>query len=274
MTSHQPLLSVIIPVWNGGQYLEKNLRSLLTQSITDMEIIVVDDGSTDNTPDILAALQKEDGRIQVIRQKNAGVSAARNRALEVCRGRYIRFVDADDFLPEDSLKMLVTSMEQNDSDLVIAAYTEVLLGTRTPHDLGKCNDTIHNDEFLRRLEPMANSFYYGVLWNKLFRGDIIRDNALRFDPRLVWAEDFCFVMDYCAHAERITYSTELVYDYIRNPKGAVIRHFKRAVLHPIASLKDRYLVYSCYRELYKRRGAYEKYRRVLWLYLIRFTLRN
>ena len=237
MTSHQPLLSVIIPVWNGGQYLEKNLRSLLTQSITDMEIIVVDDGSTDNTPDILAALQKEDGRIQVIRQKNAGVSAARNRALEVCRGRYIRFVDADDFLPEDSLKMLVTSMEQNDSDLVIAAYTEVLLGTRTPHDLGKCNDTIHNDEFLRRLEPMANSFYYGVLWNKLFRGDIIRDRNIRFNPRLVWGEDFSFVGD----ASGIVYRLEIEQSTQTFPDQLPRRRVDKGKIADIRQIQQRHL---------------------------------
>ncbi len=270
----EPLVSVIIPVWNGADYLEACLKSIQAQPVDDMEIIVVDDGSTDGTWALLQRLSALDERIRPIRQDNAGVSQARNAGLAHCRGQYVRFVDADDRLPPGSMQRLLRIARENASDLVLGAYTEVLFTKRFHRDLGRCEDTVSNAEFLRRLERLSNSFYYGVLWNKLFRSDIIWERSISFNPRLVWGEDFSFVMDYCAHAERISYTQTAVYDYQRNPKGAVVRQLRRCFFHPFASIKDRWLIYDSYRTLYRRRGAYEQYRHKLWRYLFRFTLRN
>lgn len=270
----EPLVSVIVPVWNGAASLAACLRSIQAQGLQDMEIIVVDDGSTDESWTVLSAMAQEDPRIRPIRQKNAGVSRARNAALEVCRGQYIRFVDADDRLTEGSLQALLTRAREDGCDLVLGAYDEVLLERHFRRDLGRCEDTVDNDEFLRRLERLSNSFYYGVLWNKLFRGDLIREKGLRFVPDMPWGEDFCFVMDYCAHAERVGYTTACVYEYHRNPKGAVMRQFWRCFIHPVESIKDRFRVYEHYVGLYRSRGRYEEYRGRLWLYLLRFTINN
>ena len=270
----QPLISVIVPVWNGEKYLEECLDSITGQSMPDMEIIVVDDGSTDGTWPLLERLARGDGRIRILHQANRGVSEARNAGIDLSRGRYIRFVDADDRLPADSMRLLAEKAQTHDCDLVLAAYTEVLGSRRYHRDLGRCEDVVDNGEFLRRLERLSNSFYYGVLWNKLFRGDIIREKNVRFVSGLNWGEDFAFVMSYLSHAERIGYTAAPVYDYRRNPKGAVVRQFFSAILHPIAGLRDRWLIYDCYRQLYIARGQYERYRKVLWLYLFRFTIRN
>lgn len=270
----RPLVSVIVPVWNGERYLAACVESIVSQSLENMEIILVDDGSTDGTWPLMQRLAGEDSRIRLLRRKNGGVSEARNAGIDVSTGRYIRFVDADDHLPPDSMRVLLEKIREDDSDLVLAAYTEVLGRKRYHRDLGKCEDTVDNEEFLRRLERLSNSFYYGVLWNKLFRGDIIRGKQVRFVSGLAWGEDFAFVMRYLAHAERIRYTTEAVYDYRRNPRGAVVRQFFNTILHPIEGMKDRWMIYDCYRRLYKERGQYERYRRVLWLYLFRFTIRN
>ena len=270
----QPLISVIVPVWNGEQYLAECVASITSQSVREMEIILVDDGSTDGTWTLMERLAREDERIQILRQPNAGVSEARNAGIARSRGAYIRFVDADDCLPPDSMRHLLDCAQVDECDLVLAAYTEVLGHRRYQRDLGRCEDVVDNDEFLRRLERLSNSFYYGVLWNKLFRGEIIRTQGVRFVSGLAWGEDFAFVMSYLAHAERIRYTMTPVYDYRRNPKGAVMRQFFRVILHPLAGLKDRWLIYETYRGLYQARGQYDKYRRVLWLYLFRFTIRN
>lgn len=270
----QPLISVIVPVWNGEPYLTECVESIVSQSLRDMEIILVDDGSTDGTWALMERLKEKDERIRILRQANAGVSEARNAGMEISRGEYIRFVDADDRLPTDSMRMLVEKAQANGCDLVLAAYTEVLGRKRYLRDLGRCEDVVDNDEFLRRLERLSNSFYYGVLWNKLFRGEIIRAHRVRFVSGLHWGEDFAFVMSYLAHAERIGYTTAPVYDYRRNPKGAVVRQFFHTIRHPIEGIRDRLLIYGAYRDLYQARGQYERYRRVLWLYLFRFTIRN
>lgn len=270
----QPLISVIVPVWNGEKYLAECVESIVSQSLEDMEIILVDDGSADGTWPLMERLKAQDARIRILHQENAGVSEARNAGIAISRGQYIRFVDADDLLPPDSMRLLAEKAQANDCDLVLAAYTEVLGHRRYMRDLGKCEDVVDNDEFLRRLERLSNSFYYGVLWNKLFRGEVIREHRVRFVSGLTWGEDFAFVMGYLAHAERIGYTMTPVYDYRRNPKGAVVRQFFHTIRHPVEGIKDRLLIYGTYRELYRVRGQYEKYRRVLWLYLFRFTIRN
>ena len=270
----QPLISVIVPVWNGEKYLSACVESIVSQSLRDMEIILVDDGSTDGTWAMMECLAKEDDRIRILRRGSDGVSETRNAGIDMSRGRYIRFVDVDDVLPPDSMRVLAERIQEDDCDLVLAAYTEVLGGRRYLRDLGRCEDVVDNDEFLRRLERLSNSFYYGVLWNKLFRADLIREHRVRFVSGLNWGEDFAFVMRYLAHAERIRYTTVPVYDYFRNPKGAVVRQFFRTILHPIEGIRDRWMIYETYRELYKARGKYEQYRRVLWRYLFRFTIRN
>lgn len=274
MVQKTPLISIVIPVWNGEKYLDACLNSVLMQTQQDFEVIVVDDGSSDATWEKLMQWKKRDERIHPYHQNNQGVSEARNTAIRHTEGKYIRFVDADDCLPEDSLEKLTACAEKQESDLVLAAYTEVLGKQRTVRDLGKCEETVENTELLRRLERLSNSFYYGVLWNKLFRGDIVRENDLRFASGLDWGEDFVFVMQYLAHAERISYTTQPVYDYFRNPRGAVVRQALNCFRHPILSIRARLTVYSAYEQLYRVRGEYEAYRRILWHYLFRFTLRN
>ena len=106
----QPTVSVVIPVWNGEKVIETCLNSVTGQSLRDMEIIVVDDVSTDGTARVLRRLAEQDSRIRVIRQQNAGVSAARNAGIAACTGEYIRFVDADDTLPSGSMAHLVERM--------------------------------------------------------------------------------------------------------------------------------------------------------------------
>ncbi len=270
----QPIISVIIPVWNGARTIQPCLESVLSQDVPSMEVIVVDDGSTDDTWAILQTLAQGEPRIRPIRQENAGASVARNTGLEVCLGEYVRFVDADDVVPAGSMRALLDAAQANGSDLVLAAYTEVFAGARALRCLNKQDETIGQAEFLARLERLANSFYYGVLWNKLFQGDIIREKKPRFTPGLHWGEDFVFVMAYLAHCKRFTYVTQPVYDYIRNPRGLVVRQFFRSITHPIASMKDRWLVYCSYREMYRAVGAYEQYKSKLWHYMFRFTLRN
>ncbi len=270
----QPLVSVVIPVWNGEKVLERCLASVMAQTMGDMEIIVVDDGSTDGTRALLERVAARDSRIRPVFRENGGVSQARNTGLEHCRGKYIRFVDADDVLPIGSMEALVRKAENCGSDLVLAAYTEVLGSLRNVRDLGDSEETIQCDELLDRLEKYANSFYYGVLWNKLFRSDLIEKHHVRFVDGLNWGEDFVFVCRYLIGAETISYTREAVYDYRRNPTGMTAHQVLSCILHPWRNSRMKYEIYQEYKNLYVKRGVYDRYRRVLWHYLIRVTLNN
>lgn len=267
-----PLVSVVIPVFNGEKVIEACLRSVIAQTGVDMEIVVVDDGSTDDTWAVLQRMADQDGRIHAIRQDNGGVSAARNKALEHCRGEYIRFVDADDVLPPGSMQTLLNCARG--CDLVIAGYTEVMGPVRHGRCLRCCEETMTCDDMLPHMNRWSNSFYYGVLWNKLFRREIIQREKVQFISGLNWGEDFAFVCRYLAGAQQVRYTSALVYDYQRNPEGMTVQQFFRFVFHPVASVRVKLRLYRELKELFIRRGAYARHRATLWLYMIRATLRN
>lgn len=270
----EPLVSVIIPVYNGEKFLRSCVESVLRQGTQAMEVLVVDDGSTDGTWQLLLGLAREDSRIIPIHQENGGVSAARNAALARCRGQYVRFADADDIALEGSTAAMLDNMRRFDSDLVVCAYTEVTGAIRVKRCLAPDKPMVELDEFLRIFSRYSNSFFYGVLWNKLFRGDIIRENGLRFPLGMHWGEDFHFVTDYLAHVRRVSYHTQPVYDYNRRVEGTVVQQFFDCARHPLRNLKVRLAMYGNYRELYIQLGQYPRYRKTLWLFLFRFTLHN
>ena len=268
----KPAVSVIVPVYNGERFLKNCINNILTQTFTDFELILINDGSTDQSAAILAEFEKNDSRIRIITQPNGGVGAARNAGLDACRGEYIRFIDCDDTLPPDSLETLVSKAQQNGSDLVIAAYTEIVGSMATLRDLPKREETLPCNEFLRHFSRYPTSFYYGVLWNKLFRRDLITQHHLRFIPGMTWGEDFCFVAQYLVHAEVITWTRTSVYNYLRNPSGLTCHMIMHVFKHPWHSTNFRLHMYRTYCLLFQRRGLYKKYRHKLWLFMVSFTI--
>ena len=269
---NEPLISVIIPAYNMEKRLGKCLESVCGQTWRNLEIILVDDGSRDGTGKLADAWAEKDSRIRVVHQKNAGVASARNRALEMASGEWIRFVDADDQLPPDSIDKLLTRVQDEKSDLVIAGYVHQVGELSHPFNLAKRNDTVSCEEYLKFLNRNANSFFCGVLWNKLFRRDLIEKNNIRFERGLGYGEDFLFVCGYLADAERISFSMDSVYRYIRHPDSMTFSQTMDSIRHPVRNLKTKYRLYCGLKELYSEKGAYEQYKNTLWLYMIRSTI--
>lgn len=166
----KPMVSVIVPVYNAEQTIRRCVASILDQQFTDLELLLVDDGSTDGSGAICDEFAARDARVTAIHQKNAGVSAARNHALDLAQGVYLQFLDSDDWITPDATRSLVRAAEAHRCDLVIADFYRVV-GER----LSRKGD-IDEDSLLTREEYAAHmmenpaDFYYGVLWNKLFPG--------------------------------------------------------------------------------------------------------
>ena len=272
MYSSDPLVSVVIPVYNGQSTIERALKSVSEQSYRNLEIIVVDDGSTDQTPVLLDHFSEKESRLICLSQKNAGVSAARNHALSRCRGKYIRFVDADDTLPASSLERMVSRTEKDRSELIIGGYTEYVDRLSREKNLLNRDDLISFSELAPILCGHANSYYFGVLWNKLFRADLIREHQLQFIPELWWGEDFAFVMDYLRVVNQVSLMREPVYDYRRNPTSTTFRQVLDCVIHPIGNIQMKRSLYGHLKGLYLERGVFESYQHTLWLYLFRLGL--
>jgi len=268
----KPTVSVVIPAYNAGKTLRRTLDCVLGQTWGNLQVILADDGSGDDTVAVARRAAEEDPRLTVIAGENRGVSATRNAALALCRGKYIRFVDADDTLPGDSVERMVRRAERDGADFVIGGYDQYFGEKRSFHNLAGREDTVPCDGMMDHLCRHANSYFYGVLWNKLFLRDVVEREHCRFQEDLTWGEDFAFVMDYLGGAERAAFMKESLYDYRRTPGSASVQQVLDCVKHPAGNIRVKAVLYRHLREMYRKRGIYEKYRKRLWIYLFRVGL--
>lgn len=200
MPKSEPLVSVVIPVWNTGESVKKLINKLFSQTYKNLEIIAIDDGSSDDSLCILQNLAKNDTRLKVIHQKNAGASAARNAGIEMAQGKYILFIDSDDDVTEDFVEKLVQRIESDSEvDLVVTGMRFNKLHERTTVDVyTKPHHTRHPKErkadYLLGLLIHDGRMYSAV--NKVFRLKLIKELGLKFEEGRDFAEDTKFVLDY------------------------------------------------------------------------------
>ena len=267
----QPLVSVVIPAYNAENTLRQALDCVLRQTWGNLQVILVDDGSTDGTLALARNIAEQDSRLTVISGGNRGVSAARNTGLSQCEGKYIRFVDADDTMPHDSVEKMVRRAEKDGSDLAIGGYDvyEYFGESHRFHNMAGRDDTVPCDEMMNHLCSHANSFFYGVLWNKLFVREQIEAAGCRFQENLTWGEDFAFVMDYLCTVKRVSYMKDCLYDYRRSAGGTTFQQGLDCVKHPMYNIRMKKELYRHLKEMYQKRGIYPQYRNRLWMYLFR-----
>ena len=159
------LISIIIPVYNAGKYLNKLLSDVINQTYQNLEIVVINDGSNDESPQILEDFSKKDARIKVISVKNGGVSKARNIGIDNAHGKLIRFVDADDRVPLNSTEYLVEAFNKN-IELAIGNFIPI---PRVPIFTGEeISEQVYNSRALiEKFAGCPRTYYFGVLWNKM-----------------------------------------------------------------------------------------------------------
>ncbi len=204
-------ISVIVPVYNTEEYIEKCIRSIMNQTYKNMEIIIVNDGCTDNSIKVVEELKKSDDRIIIVNQENQGVSAARNAGLEKASGEYVAFVDSDDYLDEKMYEKLVNYMEDNDADLVSArAFIVERNSMPGENDYNNYVDLFTSKKQV--LKAYADAFLTIAVWDKLFTRKVIGNT--RFDST-VFCEDAKFVLDVCENARRILCTSERLYYHLK-----------------------------------------------------------
>ena len=189
------IISVIVPVYNVEKYLRRCLNSILSQTVTSIEVILVDDGSTDSSGSICDEYASKDNRITVIHQRNYGVSVARNTGLSIAHGEYIGFCDPDDFIAPEMYEVMLSAFTP-DIDLVICGYNyyneEYQKDESRDYQI-KENEIIDNEELWKRLSDMPPTIRHGVV-NKLFRRELLSN--LYFDNNLKSSEDLDFLLQY------------------------------------------------------------------------------
>lgn len=198
-------VSIIIPAYNAGEYITKCINSLINQSYKNIEIIVIDDGSTDNTVSVCKSFNNE--FIKVVSQKNSGPSCARNKGIEIATGKYLLFIDADDYLSYDSIEMMLKEMDSNSIVKVNFDYEKnniVSINDKKIYGRINSNDYING---------IINNNYPGFVWGTLFDKKIMGD--LRFDTNTSFMEDAIFLVEYLKKIDNVIY-TKGTYFYVQN----------------------------------------------------------
>ena len=215
-----PLISIIVPVYNVESYLRRCLDSIQSQTFSDFEVILVDDGSTDNSGNICDAYVRTDHRFTVIHQSNTGVSAARNTGLNVARGKYINFVDADDEVLPNCLELLLANAA-DDVGLVSGSYIKYTNNVLVPGIKLSKSRRYSRNQFIRKMSNnIKERNAVRTLWSKLFDSSIIKSNRLQFDSKVTYGEDSVFLYDYMFHCDKsVACIPEHVYVYYRRSDG-------------------------------------------------------
>ena len=202
------LISIVIPAYNAAAFIAKTLDTILAQTYKDFEVIIINDGSKDNTLEIIESYAKKDSRIRVFSQENGGVSAARNTALTKVRGKYITYIDADDSVPPTALEDLISLMGE-DVDFVVGSHDEIRIGKK--HHIEKVK-TLRADELEERFREYDPVVWWP--WGKLYRASVILDNNLSYDTNITFGEDHIFNLLYGKHIKgKVVVSDKIVYNY-------------------------------------------------------------
>lgn len=205
-----PKISVIIPVYNVEKYLARCLDSVIAQTFSDIEIVCINDGSTDNSADILSEYATRDSRIRIVSQENAGLSIARNVGLEHISGQYVCFIDSDDWVDENYLEVLFNLLSNSGADIAMA-------GMRLVN--GDCtSDNTTPNMVASDLGTKLNNFPNGSVCDKLFKTELFKANAIQF-PCGRYYEDNLVLLKLAVLSKTVVFTNSVSYYYVMNPSG-------------------------------------------------------
>ena len=262
----QPMVSIIVPIYNAEQYLRRCVDSILNQEYTDYELLLVNDGSTDASGDICEEYGDQDPRVIVIQKENTGVSDSRNRALDRARGKYLQFLDSDDWITPDATRLFVRAAEEYGCDMVISDFYRVVGERLSPKGDIEEEGVLTREEFAAHMMENPADFYYGVLWNKLYRRDIVEEHKLRMDTDISWCEDFMFNLEYIRYAKVFYALHAPIYYYVKR-KGSLASQG----INISKTVKMKLNVFEYYNNFYKHvleEEDYEKNRLQVYRFFI------
>ncbi|MDR0405000.1 MAG: glycosyltransferase family 2 protein [Oscillospiraceae bacterium] len=214
-------VSVVIPVYNVEKYLKKCLDSVVNQTLQEIEIICINDGSTDYSLEILKKLAEKDQRVILINQKNLGPGSARAAGVKIAKGEYVGFVDADDYIKNECYEIAYNKATQHNADVL-------MFGTYYKRDSIKDKEWSiahfgsQEEKIFTGSGPKALLDLDGVVvWNKIFKNKMLKENSINFKESMRRGEDPCFVYDVAPHASKVVFITDMLYFYSIKPSGII-----------------------------------------------------
>ncbi len=239
-------VSVIIPIYNAEKQLDECIKSIIRQTYTDIELLLIDDGSKDHSAEICDHYASEDARIIVYHIPNAGVANARNLGLNVATGEYIVFADSDDIYMDEFIEKSLVAIKH--VDYVSWAFETF----NSKKKLGKIDylsdfdDTISIEDYLQRMLQYQAGAYWGANWGKFYKKSIIDNNNIRFESNVLFAEDFRFNLEYLKYVKNISVMHEKGYLYRVDTEGSLSKKSRDLNQY----WNEYYELYSRYIQLY------------------------
>lgn len=233
-----PEISVIIPVYNVERKIRRCLDSVKNQIFTDFELILVNDGSTDKSGGICDKYVANDKRFKVIHQNNQGVSVARNTGISIAKGRYITFIDSDDYVSRDFLYNLYSVICSNNADVAMCNYYMISLNQDDAYMKHgyRAGTVLEQDEiksvFYKHIRDNDCTIGYFSLWNKIYRSDLIKENHIFLDDKMSFGEDMLFVMQCLKFCNKIAFIEAPLYYYEMTEDG-LFSSYRRSLLSDI-----------------------------------------
>ena len=212
-----PRVSIIVPIYNGAKYIHKCMEMIINQTFKDFELIIVNDGSTDNSFEMCNEYAKTDKRIKLISKKNEGTWAARNRGIDASQGKYIIFFDCDDWYEDNLLMEMHECIYNNNVDLVISGQTNVFVD-KNGETIRKVKVLPQNKFFVTKNQILDNFIYLrkkeigDILWNKIYKSEIIKRYNLKFE-NYKRGEDTVFNANYYEHIDKCIVIGKALYNY-------------------------------------------------------------
>lgn len=245
MSDQQPTISIIIPIYKVAQYLRRCLDSIRKQTYTDFEVLMIDDGSPDESGSICLEYQQADPRFHYYRKENGGAASARNYGLSIAHGRYFAFVDSDDFLEKEYLYALYDQVEKNNCDIAIISYYMLnekgtFLLPLDPNGDDNRYDGLHDPEEWIRSFFNRDGMIYTAPWGKLFSRQVFRN--LCFPPNVDAGDDQFTIWRAYVNADKISFSNKQDYCYVINSNS--LSHVKlSAHLFGVKSIEEQMAVF-------------------------------
>ncbi len=244
-----PEISVVVPVYNVRDYLRKNIESVLSQTYGDFELILVNDGSKDDSLEIIREYEKKDPRIMVIDKPNGGLSDARNAGMQKATGKYIQFIDSDDFIEPELLEKCHAKLEETGADMVIFDIYQYFLATGKKEVVRNSFD--ENGIYSIETHPELITGIQNAAWNKMYRMALFKENDITY-PWGCYYEDLGTTYRLLARCEKVAFINEPLYDYLQDRPGNITHQFNFSVYHVLDMVKI-----TC--DDYKKLGIYDRY---------------
>lgn len=224
------LVSVVVPVYNAEFFLENSIQSIINQTYKNIEIILINDGSMDNSSVICNQYATKDSRIKVIHQENSGPSKSRNNGIDLAQGEYILFVDSDDTLDCSMIEKLVEAIKKDGSQLVLCGYNSIGKSRNNRQKKGypKFQELLTIKEFLIKFGTYYKKSLINQVWNKLFITDLIKKENIRFVENLNMGEDLLFILEYLKVCRKISIIKDPLYNYFISNNNSLTGNYKNS----------------------------------------------